>query len=111
MIWGMEPLPEAERDLKRLDGSVVSIVRKAMLKIRSNPLPTAEGGYGKPLGNRSAGKLTGLLKVKLRAQGIRIVYKADRDRLLVLVIIVGDRADEEVYRLAAQRIAAHPELF
>lgn len=104
-------MPEAERDLKELDGSVAPIVRKAVAKIRSNPLPTSEGGYGKPLGNRATTKLAGLLKVKLRAHGIRIVYKADRERLLVLVVVVGDRADEEVYRIAAQRIARHPELF
>ncbi len=110
MSWSMRPIPEAQRDMRRLDGSVAPIVRKAMAKIRKNPLPTNEGGLGKPLGNHAGSKLSGLLKVKLKAQGIRIVYRADKERLVVLVVVVGDRADEEVYRIAAQRVAKYPEL-
>lgn len=110
MTLSTEYLPEAERDVRRLDGSQLKVYDKAIRKLVQNPLPGSEGGYDKPLGNRAGTKLSGLLKVKLRSLGIRVVYKADRERLVVLVVVVGDRADEEVYRLAAQRIAGHPEL-
>lgn len=110
MTWSTEYLPEAERDVRRLDGSQLRVYNKAIRKLVQNPLPRSEGGYGKPLGNRASTRLSGLLKVKLKSLGIRVVYKADRDRLVVLVVVVGDRADEEVYRLAAQRIARHTEL-
>ena len=47
--------PDALKDIKRLDGSQRKIVLKAIEKIRTNPLPQNEGGFGKPLGNK-AGK-------------------------------------------------------
>ncbi len=45
--------PDALKDIKRLDGSQRKIVLKAIEKIRTNPLPQNEGGFGKPLGNKA----------------------------------------------------------
>ena len=103
MPWSVELLPEAADDLKRLDKSVGVRVVKALQKIALNPLPTYEGGYGKPLGNKSSFNLTGLLKCKLRNDGIRIVYPVVREGETMRVIVIGARADDEVYRLAAKR--------
>lgn len=111
MSWGTSYLPEAKRDVEHLDGSQLKVYAKAIDKLLKNPLPVSEGGYGKPLGNRQSSRLAGLLKVKLKSLGIRIVYKADRERLVVVLIVIGDRADDEVYRIAARRVASHPELF
>lgn len=36
-------------------------------------------------------------KIKLSSVGYRLVYRVDDDRLIVLVVAVGPRADEEVY--------------
>lgn len=52
MIWDVEYIPEAQQDFDRLDGSQKKIVRKAIEKVRQNPLPVEEGDYGKPLGNK-----------------------------------------------------------
>lgn len=54
--------PDALKDIKRLDGSQRKIVLKAIEKIRTNPLPQNEGGFGKPLGNKAGTDLTGFRK-------------------------------------------------
>ena len=90
MNWKLEYLPEAEKDLKDLDGSQRILVLKAIKKVQQNPLPIEEQGYGKPLGNHSSTNLAGLLKIKLRSAGLRVV-----------------RADEEVYEIAQKRANKH----
>ena len=104
MNWQVEYLPEAHDDLRRLDGSQRLLVRKAIQKVSQNPLPAEEGGYGKPLGNKGATNLSGYLKIKLKSSGLRIVYKVIRDESEMLVIIIGARADDEVYEEAQRRI-------
>ena len=50
MTWQVEFLDEALNDLRKLDGSVKLQVLKGICKVSQNPLPTNQGGYGKPLG-------------------------------------------------------------
>ena len=107
MNWSVAYLPEAEKDLRRLDGSQRILGLKAIQKVRENPLPVDEGGYGKPLGNKGGNDLTGLLKVKLRGAGLRIVYKLIRTETEMLVVVIGARADEEVYETAKHRSEKH----
>ena len=42
MSWKVEYLPEAEKDLKGLDGSQRNLVLKAIKKVQQNPLPVDE---------------------------------------------------------------------
>lgn len=107
MNWEVHFLPEAEKDFSELDGSQKLLVRKAIQKVSQNPLPEAEGGFGKPLGNKGNTNLTGFLKVKLRAAGLRIVYKLVRQNDHLLVIVIGARADDEVYQIAQYRVEKH----
>ena len=107
MNWEVRFLPEAEKDFSELDGSQKLLVRKAIQKVSQNPLPETEGGFGKPLGNKGNTNLTGFLKVKLRGAGLRIVYKLVRQNDHLLVIVIGARADDEVYRLAQYRVEKH----
>ena len=100
MSWVIKYLPEAKKDIQSLDKSQWSLVEKAIVKVSQNPQPASEGGYGKPL----SGNLAGCLKIKLRAAGLRAVYKLERTETAMLVIVVGVRADEEVYDLAEKRI-------
>ena len=104
-MWKIIYLPEAEEDLKRLDGSQRILVLKAIKKVQTNPLPAEEGGYGKPLGNRGGNDLSGLLK--LRNAGIRVVYKLIRTETQMLIVVIGARADEEVYDAAQLRSQKH----
>jgi mRNA interferase RelE/StbE len=104
MNWTLVYLPEAEKDLRALDGSQQLLVHKALRRVVQNPLPVSEGGYGKPLGNHSGRNLTGLLKIKLKDSGLRVVYQLRRTETAMLVVVVGLRSDEEVYDLAARRM-------
>lgn len=103
MNWKLEYVPEAKKDIKDLNRSQQIVVEKALKKVKTNPLPQDEGGYGKPLGNKRGMNLTNFLKVKLRGEGIRIVYKLVRTETKMLVIVVGVREDEEVYDIAYRR--------
>ena len=107
MTWDLKYLPEAESDMKKLDHSQQILVRKALQKVKSNPLPQSEGGYGKPLGHKRGANLTGFLKIKLVREGIRVVYRLIRTETCMLVIVVGIREDDDAYEIAAKRIQSN----
>ena len=104
MNWKVLYLPEAQKDLRNLDGSQRILVLKAIKKIQTNPLPFTEGGYGKPLGNKNGNDLSGFLKVKIKAAGLRIVYKIIRLENTMLIVVIGVREEMEVYETAQRRI-------
>lgn len=107
MIWDVDFLPEATRDINELDGSQRKYIFKAVEKVQTNPLPRSEGGYGKPLGNKNGTDLSGFLKIKLKSSGLRIVYKIIREDTKMLIIVVGVRDDNAVYEIADKRIKKH----
>ena len=95
MSWNVAYLPEAEKEILALARNQQIIVNKAIKKVKQNPLPQSEGGYGKPLGHKQGTNLTNFLKIKLRGAGIRIVYKLVRTDRQMLVVVVGVREDEQ----------------
>lgn len=97
-------LPEALDDLGELDGNQRKLVLKSIEKVRKNLLSQQEGGYGKLLGKRGNTDLTGLLKIKLRASGLRLVYKVIKQEDRMLIVVIGAREDKEVYSIAEKRI-------
>lgn len=105
MEWKIKYHPLALEELTKLDGSVRKIVLKGILKVSSNPKPQNEGGYGKTLGNKGNNDLTGLLKIKYRDIGIRVVYKLIEDERTheMYILVISARADNEVYDLAGKR--------
>lgn len=107
MNWKIKYLPEVEKDFKQLGGNQRILVQKAIKKVQKNPLPVAEGGFGKPLGHKSGIDLTGLLKIKLRSAGIRIVYKLIKTETEMLIVVIGAREDDEVYETAQHRSAKY----
>lgn len=107
MNWVVDYLPEARKDIRDLSRNQQIIVNKSLKKIKTNPLPQSEGGYGKPLGHKHGTNLTNLLKIKLRGEGIRIVYKLIRTETKMLVVVVGIREDEGVYEIAQRRQIRH----
>ena len=106
-MWELSFLPEAREDLRALDGSQRIRVVKAIAKVQSNPLPSSEGGYGKPLGNKRLSQLSGLMKVKLKSDGIRIVYKLERIEHAMRIVVIGVRSADAVYREAQKRRESH----
>ena len=107
MRWEVRYIPEAEKDYRSLGRNQQLMVDKAIKKVKENPLSQEDGGYGKPLGHKRGTNLTGYLKIKLRGEGIRIVYKLIRTGNQMLVIVIGVREDEEVYEIAHRRIRKH----
>lgn len=103
-MWDVKYLPEALDDLDELDGSQRKLVLKSIEKVRKNPLSQQEGGYGKLLGKKGNTDLTGFLKIKLRASGLRLVYKVIKQKDRMLIVVIGAREDEEVYSIAEKRI-------
>ena len=89
--------------MKKLDHSMQIQVLKGIKKVSQNPLPVDEGGYGKPLGNKSGTKLTNLMKIKFRNIGIRVVYKIERIDEIMKIVVVSARTDDQVYKEAANR--------
>ena len=107
MSWEVNYLPEADKDIAALARKQQIIVQKAIKKVKENPLPQSEGGYGKPLGHKHGTNLTNFLKIKLRGEGIRIVYKLIRTQTQMLIVVVGIREDDEVYEIAQRRRDKH----
>lgn len=107
MTWSIEFLDEAEKDLKKLDHSVQIQVLKGIRKVGQNPLPTEEGGYGKPLGNKNGINLTNFMKIKFRDLGIRVVYKIEYKDGVMKIIVISARTDEQVYKEAEKRRNKH----
>ena len=89
--------------MRSLDHSVQMQVLKGIRKVAQNPVSVNEGGYGKPLGNKSGTDLTGLFKIKFRDLGIRVVYQLIATDTVMKIIVVSARTDEQVYKEAARR--------
>ena len=104
MSWVVEYREEAKADLKRLAEPQQVLVLKGIRKVSQNPLPQNEGVYGKPLGHHHGINLTGLMKIKFRDAGLRVVYQIERMDKVMRIVVISVRDDETVYRMAAKRM-------
>ena len=90
-------MPQALEEWHRLDGSVRGNLKKLLAKRLDNPhVP----------GGALHGQLAGCYKIKLRQQGVRLVYFVEDDRLLVMVIAVDKREDSAAYASSSERVAS-----
>ncbi|WP_312653875.1 type II toxin-antitoxin system RelE/ParE family toxin [Proteiniclasticum sp.] len=103
MSWQIKFYEEAIVDIENLDGSKKKEVMKGILKVSQNPLSNTEGGYGKPLGNKSGVNLTGFFKIRFRQSGLRIDYYLERQDEIMNIVIVSIRDNDYVYEQAAKR--------
>ncbi|MFW5816835.1 MAG: type II toxin-antitoxin system RelE family toxin [Wenzhouxiangella sp.] len=62
-----------------------------------------DGSESPPPGNRLSGA-PDLCKIKLRQAGYRLAYHLNRGELTILVIAVGKRERDSVYRVLSRRI-------
>ncbi len=104
MPWIIEYTVEAKNDLEELDNSQRIQVLKAIRKVTGNPLPSTEGGYGKPLGNQSTSALAGFLKIKLVKLGLRVVCRLEMMKGVMRIVIISVRDDEKVYQILQHKI-------
>lgn len=89
-------LPSALKEWQGLDGSVKEVLRKLLRKRLNNPhVP----------GGALHGELNGYYKIKLKKQGIRLVYGVEDDALIVMVMAVDKRENGVIYRSVMARIA------
>lgn len=93
-------MPEALKEWEQLDGSVKAPLKKLLAKRLNNPHVA---------GGKLHGPLSGCYKIKLRQQGVRLVYSVEDDHLVVTVIAVDKREDGAVYDSSAARVEAAPK--
>ena len=103
MMWEVKFIPEAEKEFGKLDKGFQRQVIFGIAKVSQNPLPSTEGGYGKPLGNKNNINLTGFFKIKYRGIAIRVVYTLAREEQVMNIVVVNKREEDECYTLADQR--------
>jgi mRNA interferase RelE/StbE len=84
----------ALKEWQKLDNSVKEQFKKHLEKRLSNPrVPSA----------KLHGDLDNFYKIKLRTLGYRLVYEVIDHKLVILVIAIGKRNREEVYKKASTR--------
>lgn len=85
---------KAKKEWDKLDDGIKNLLKKKLAERLENPhIPKA--------------RLTGMAdcyKIKLRGSGYRLVYQVDDGKLKILVIAVGKRDRNKVYKIAKNRI-------
>ena len=104
MNWKLRYLNEVEDDLQKLDGSQRTRVRKAIKRTLTNPLPRSQGGYGIELGHKGGINLASFLEIKLRSEGLRVIYKLIHKETEMLVIIMSKVYNDDQDRITQHRI-------
>lgn len=93
MSYKLKFLPTALREWKKLDNTIQTQLKKKLKeRLKSPHAPTS--------------KLRGFeshYKIKLRASGYRLVYEIIDNEICVLVIAIGKRNKNEVYKQAKKR--------
>ncbi len=93
MIYKLKFLPTALKEWKKLDNSIQTQFKKKLTERLQQPhIP----------GSQLSG-FENHYKIKLRASGYRLVYEIVDNELFVLVIAVGKREKNSVYKKAAER--------
>jgi mRNA interferase RelE/StbE len=99
--YRLQFVPSAWEEWQKLDGSVKETLRKLLKKRLDNPhVP----------GGALHGVLAGHYKIKLKKQGMRLVYGVQDDILVVMVMAVDRREDSLVYQSAVARVLEVAEL-
>ena len=89
MRYELEFLPSALKEWQKLDNSIKVQFKKKLSERLENPKVTKD-------------KLRGyedVYKIKLRDVGYRLAYQVKDDEIIVLVLVVGKRENNEVYKM------------
>ena len=89
MSYELEFLPSALKEWQKLDNSIKVQFKKKLSERLENPKVTKD-------------KLRGyedVYKIKLREIGYRLAYQVKDDEIVVLVLVVGKRENNEVYEM------------
>lgn len=85
----------AEKQWLKLDGSSKKLIAKALKRRQLNPFVP---------GSELSGQLAGCYKIKFRDAGIRLVYRPDGQRLIIVVLSIGSRGGGQAYKDAAENL-------
>ncbi|MCK5201292.1 MAG: type II toxin-antitoxin system RelE/ParE family toxin [Spirochaetales bacterium] len=101
MSCKIELIPEAQKDYKKLDGSIKKLVNKKLDELSEKPL------LGEQLGNKYSIDLTGFYKIYIAKKSFRIVYRLITPSQIEIIEIwgIGKRDKEEIYRIIGKRIS------
>ena len=89
MSYELEFLPDALKEWQKLDNSIKVQFKKKLSERLENPKVTKD-------------KLRGyedVYKIKLRDVGYRLAYQVKDSEIVVLVLVVGKRENNEVYEM------------
>ena len=89
MSYELEFLPSALKEWQKLDNSIKAQFKKKLSERLENPKVTKD-------------KLRGyedVYKIKLRDAGYRLAYQVKDSEIVVLVLVVGKRENNEVYEM------------
>jgi len=94
MIYELEFLEEALREWGKINSAIKEQFKKKLKERLNNPKVISA-------------KLSGSncrYKIKLRSAGYRLIYEVKDKKMIVVVIAVGKRERNQVYKLAAKRL-------
>jgi len=94
IIYSLEFDERAYKDFTNLDGSVRKQIREKLEKIRKNP----------ELWPLLQWSLFWLRKIYAVNKKIRIIYQIKNDTLIILVVAIWKRENEEVYKIEEKRL-------
>ena len=95
MSYELEFLPSALKDWRKLDNSINVQFKKKLSERLENPKVTQD-------------KLRGyedVYKIKLRDVGYRLAYQVKDSEIVVLVLVVGKRENNEVYEMLKDKFS------
>ena len=90
----LEFLPSARKEWDKLDKSVRNQFARKIAERLTNPR----------IASASLSGMADCYKIKLRSAGYRLVYRVEDQRVAVVVIAMGRRDRNAVYKAAAQRV-------
>ena len=96
MTYHLEWTIRANKEWEQLDGSIQVEVLKKLKQRLANPHIPAD---------LLSGNLAGLYRLKFRKSGIRLIYKVQDQRLVVVVVAIGKRENLDAYKTAAVRLS------
>ena len=94
MIYSLEFKPKAIKEWSKLTQSTKEQFKKKLIKRLDNPKIQKD-------------KLSGyndIYKIKLRSSGFRLVYEVKDEQIIVLVLTIGKRENDKVYKNLEDRI-------
>ncbi|NLO17695.1 MAG: type II toxin-antitoxin system RelE/ParE family toxin [Arcobacter butzleri] len=96
MIYDLDFKPKALKEWKKLDSTIKEQFKKKLEKIIINP---------KIAKNRLSG-YENIYKIKLLKARYRLVYEVKEKEIVVLVLTIGKRENDEVYDKLRSRVSS-----